>query len=134
MFALNHDHTSPLRFNRASRIASVIARVWSCSRRDRQARLMSTELQTLDDGMLNGIDLQESITAHCAALRIAPDFSVLGRIFRAVAVWRARARADAEARRSIFYLARLDDHTLRDIGLNRAVFYGEGTKLRCHDF
>ena len=63
-----------------------------------------------------------------------PELSVLGRIVRAVTAWRARARADAEARRSMFYLARLDDHTLRDIGLNRAVFYCEGTKPRCYDF
>jgi uncharacterized protein YjiS (DUF1127 family) len=133
MFTLNHGDTSPLPFNWPPRIAPVIARYWSRIRRDRHARLMSTELQTLDDRMLNGIDLQGLVTAPCPALRIAPDLSVLGRIVLAVAPWRARARADAEARRSIFYLARLDDHTLRDIGLNRAAFYCEGTKPRWND-
>jgi uncharacterized protein YjiS (DUF1127 family) len=53
---------------------------------------------------------------------------VLDRIVRAVAAWRARARADGEARRSMFCQARLDDHTLRDIGLSRVSFYREAMK------
>jgi uncharacterized protein YjiS (DUF1127 family) len=77
------------------------------------------------------MDRGTSVAAARPALGIAPDFSVLGRIVRAVAAWRDRARADAEARRSMFCLARLDDQTLRDLGLNRVDFYREGMKPRC---
>jgi uncharacterized protein YjiS (DUF1127 family) len=45
--------------------------------------------------------------------------SVLGRVLRAVSARRARARAHAAARQSLSCLTRLDDHALRDIGLNR---------------
>ena len=79
------------------------------------------------------MDRETSVAAGRPALRIAPEVSVLGRAVLAAAAWRARARADAEARRSMLCLARLDDHTLRDIGLNRAAFYCEGTKPRCYD-
>ncbi|MBV8652144.1 MAG: DUF1127 domain-containing protein [Alphaproteobacteria bacterium] len=83
--------------------------------------------------MLKDSNLKRSVTAARPALRIAPDFSVRGRIVRAIAAWRARARADAEARRSLSILARLDDHTLRDIGFNRTDFCRKGMKPRCYD-
>jgi uncharacterized protein YjiS (DUF1127 family) len=78
-------------------------------------------------------DRGTSVAAARPALGVARDFSLLGRMVRAVAAWRARARADAEARRSMFCLAELDDHTLSDIGLNRAGFYHEGMRLRRYD-
>jgi uncharacterized protein YjiS (DUF1127 family) len=135
MFTLNHAYggASPLPSNWLARIASVIARFWSRRRGERHARLTSAELQTLDEMMLKDSNLKRSVTAARPALRIAADFSVLGRIVRAIAAWRARARADAEAERSISCLARLDDHTLRDIGFNRADFYRKGMKPRCYD-
>jgi uncharacterized protein YjiS (DUF1127 family) len=60
MFTLNHRYgdTSPLPFDWLARIASTIARFWSRSRRERHVRLVSAELQALDDRMLKDIGLQ----------------------------------------------------------------------------
>jgi uncharacterized protein YjiS (DUF1127 family) len=60
MFALNHRYgdTSPLPFDWLARIASTIARFWSRWHRVQHVRLMSTELQALDDRMLKDIGLQ----------------------------------------------------------------------------
>ena len=49
--------------------------------------------------------------------------SVLGRVLRVASARRARARAHAAARESLSCLTRLDDHALRDIGLNRVDLY-----------
>ncbi len=54
----------------------------------------------------------------------SPSLSVLDRAVGAVSAWRARGRADAAERRSLSCLARLNDHTLRDIGLSRTNLYG----------
>jgi uncharacterized protein YjiS (DUF1127 family) len=73
---------------------------------------------------------------HGSAGRVrgnVPCFSLFGRVLRAAAAWYARARADAAARRSASCLARLDDHTLRDIGLSREDFYRVVTKPRGYD-
>jgi uncharacterized protein YjiS (DUF1127 family) len=60
MFTLNHRYgdTSPLPFDWLARIASTVARCWSRSRRERHVRLVSAELQALDDRMLKDIGLQ----------------------------------------------------------------------------
>jgi uncharacterized protein YjiS (DUF1127 family) len=56
------------------------------------------------------------------------SLSVLRRVVRVVSARRARARADAAARQSLSCLTRLDDHALRDIGLNRVDLYREMLK------
>ena len=56
------------------------------------------------------------------------SLSVLRRLVRVVSARRARARADAVARQSLSCLTRLNDHALRDIGLNRVDLYGEMLK------
>jgi uncharacterized protein YjiS (DUF1127 family) len=68
-----------------------------------------------------------SVTAptprRTSARRIDGDISylsILGRVVRSLSAWRARARIHAAERQSLSSLARLDDHTLGDIGLNRA--------------
>lgn len=60
MLTLHHRYgdTSPLPFNWLARIASTIARFWSSGRAKRHARLMSADLQALDDRMLKDIGLQ----------------------------------------------------------------------------
>ena len=60
MFTLNHWYgdTPPIPFDWLARIASTIARFWSRRHRVRHVRLMSTELQALDDRMLKDIGLQ----------------------------------------------------------------------------
>jgi uncharacterized protein YjiS (DUF1127 family) len=58
MFTLNHRHAdTPLPFGWLARIASTIARFWSRGRRERHTRLMSAELQALDDRMLKDIGI-----------------------------------------------------------------------------
>jgi uncharacterized protein YjiS (DUF1127 family) len=60
MFTLNHQYgeTSLLPVDWLARIASTIARFWSGSRQGRHVRLVSAELQALDDRMLKDIGLQ----------------------------------------------------------------------------
>ena len=60
MFTLDYQHgdTSAAPVDWLTRIASTIARFWSRSRRKRHVRLISAELQTLDDRMLKDIGLQ----------------------------------------------------------------------------
>jgi uncharacterized protein YjiS (DUF1127 family) len=60
MFTLNYlyGETSPLPIDWLTRIASTTARAWARRRRVRHVRLMSTELQALDDRMLKDIGLQ----------------------------------------------------------------------------
>jgi uncharacterized protein YjiS (DUF1127 family) len=60
MFILNHPNgvTSPLTFNWPARIASTIAKFWSRGRRVPHVRLVSAELQALDDRMLKDIGIQ----------------------------------------------------------------------------
>jgi uncharacterized protein YjiS (DUF1127 family) len=60
MFTLNDQYadTSPLPFDWLARIASIIARFWSDSRRKRYVPLISAELRALDDRMLKDIGLQ----------------------------------------------------------------------------
>ena len=66
MFALNHRYrdTSPLPSDWLARITSTIARFWLRMRQDRHARLMSGELQALDDRMLKDIGLQRCQIAN----------------------------------------------------------------------
>ena len=102
-------------------------------RKDRYCRVEGTTAPGVVLPFRSRMDRGISVAAARQALRTAPEFSVLGRIVRAVATWCARARADAEARRSMFCLARLDDHTLRDIGLNRVDFHRQGSQPRRYD-
>jgi uncharacterized protein YjiS (DUF1127 family) len=57
-----------------------------------------------------------------------PNLFVFDRVVHVVSTWRARARTHAAVRQSLSCLARLDDHTLRDIGLNRVDLYREVLK------
>ena len=63
-----HGDTSPLPSGWLARVASNIASFWFRSRQKRHARLMSAELQALDDRMLKDIGLQrfqiESAVLH----------------------------------------------------------------------
>jgi uncharacterized protein YjiS (DUF1127 family) len=53
---------------------------------------------------------------------------IMDGIFGLVSLWRARARARAEDRRLLAELAALDDHTLRDIGINWDHLHREASK------
>jgi hypothetical protein len=60
VLTLNHRYgdISPSTFNWLARVASTIARVWTRRRREQHVRLMSSELQGLDDRMLKDIGIQ----------------------------------------------------------------------------
>jgi uncharacterized protein YjiS (DUF1127 family) len=59
MFTLNHWYgdTSRVPFNWLAWIASTIARFWSCTCRERHARLMIAKLHALDDAMLKDMGI-----------------------------------------------------------------------------
>jgi uncharacterized protein YjiS (DUF1127 family) len=70
-----------------------------------------------------GYETLVAAARRTSARRIGGDIrhlSMLGRIVRAVSAWRARARTYVAERQSLSSLARSDDHTLSDIGLNHA--------------
>jgi uncharacterized protein YjiS (DUF1127 family) len=59
MFTLNHRYgdTSPLPINWLARMASTVARFWSHRCQEQHVRLMSAELQALDDRTLKDIGI-----------------------------------------------------------------------------
>jgi uncharacterized protein YjiS (DUF1127 family) len=62
---------------------------------------------------------------------IAADFNRPGIVERSIGMlrlWRTRARARAADRRMLAELATLDEHTLRDIGINWAHLHRQASK------